>query len=177
MSDWEDLLLTKVKSSSAKYRHQLLWAASHSSAAYLDDWDESWRENVKPEPSIARARARNSIAEYLADGLVTADAAIRGLELIRDVFARDTVYATVAPDGTGGLIFYWRAGTMSIEIDVYADVADGYWWHINDVAAVTDAQHHAGMLSNQDKEHLAFYIERFSKEVDCINPDWRSQQY
>lgn len=158
------------------YRVQAKAATRSTSDDYGDYWYAEWRDLTAPPPYLARIRAFKAIDEYLDEGLISSATADRGKAIVDDLFDRETVYSTVAPDN-GGLVFYWRAGVMSIEIDVYESPDDGYWWRINNVAAVSESGHEPGKRSAQVNHRLAHSLKQFSKEVELVNPDWRKQQH
>lgn len=149
-------------------------AARRSVARRAAIWENSWRE-LTDEPSIARVRADKAIDSYLAQDLISEATADRGRSVVRRLFDRDTVYTSVAPD-TGGLVFYWRAGDMSIEIDLYEELEDGYWWRLSKVAGYCDESAHSpGHLPESDLVRLQLALSYFSKEVERVNPLWRKQ--
>lgn len=151
--------------------------AARRSLARRTQWEASWRELVTEDPSIARSRADRAIDSYLADDLISTETAARGKNLVARLFGRDTVYASVAPD-TGGLVFYWRAGEMSIEIDLFEELEDGYWWRLVKVAGYDDESGKgAGDLRESDAVRLQLALAYFSKEVEHVNPEWRKQSF
>ena len=81
------------------------------------EWTDIWDDSVVREPSVSYLRARANIDAYVAEDLISVQTADRAHQLVENLFDKDTVFATVAPDD-GDLIFYWRAGSMSIEIDI-----------------------------------------------------------
>ena len=90
------------------------------------------------------------------------------MQLILNLFSQNTIYASIAPDGDDGLIFYWRAGDSSIEIDVLEP--DQYYWRVVDRGGEIS-------LTGEDDElpliELKHAVKIFSKEVDQVNPHWR----
>jgi hypothetical protein len=131
-----------------------------------DNWPKR-KVYFVPETS-ARARAQRNINDLRKRGLISHAVADRGMDLVETLFTPNTVYASVAPDD-GGLIFYWKAADMSIEIDVYA--FDGFWWSWKNIAAVTKS----GDGPDLPIRDLKYILTHFSKEVDAANPDWRGQ--
>lgn len=90
------------------------------------------------------------------------------MKLVDVLFTPNTVYASIAPDD-GGASFYWRAGEMSIEIDIYP--VEGYWWRVKDVAAESYSDDGAEL----PLERLKYSLNWFSKDVERENPRWRQQ--
>ncbi len=80
----------------------------------------------------------------------------------------NTIYATVAPDD-GGVTFYWRAGDMSVGIDIYP--GEGYWWRVRNVAA----ENYSGSGNELPLEQLKYSLTWFCKDVERENPHWRQQ--
>lgn len=121
-------------------------------------------------PAIDRALA--AIEELKREGYISEDMARRGDYAVGYLFDRNTVYASIAPDG-GDLLFYWKAGDRSVSIDLYAEefesgtdswgsVVDGvrHRWTYNDTAIRPEMRQH---------------LRQFSAYVEAENPAWREQ--
>lgn len=149
-------------------------AAARRSAERREIWNESWRESTTSESGLAKCRARRVIRQLVEDEEISVSTAQRAFHIIHQIFDRESVYATIAPDN-GGLVFYWRAGDMSLEIDIYEDVSDGVWW-CSRGAGSEQAGHSQYELSGRARAHLKSFLAHFSKEVEQVNSGWRDQQ-
>jgi hypothetical protein len=150
-------------------------ASARRSAERQEIWNESWRGNTASESGLAICRARDAIKQFLVEDEISVSTAQRAFHVIHQIFDHESVYATVAPDN-GGLVFYWRAGDMSLEIDIYEDVSDGVWWCWR-AAGTERTGHYPYELPSRPREHLKSYLANFSNEVGQVNPDWRDQQF
>ncbi|SDE65012.1 hypothetical protein SAMN04488581_4450 [Mycolicibacterium neoaurum] len=150
-------------------------AAARRSAERTEIWNESWRDNSTSDSGLAICRAREVIKQFAQDGDIDVATAQRAFHVIHQIFDRHSVYATIAPDN-GGLVFYWRAGDMSLEIDIYEDISDGVWWCWRG-AGTERTGHHSYELPSRTQENLKSFLATFSKEVEQVNPDWRDQQF
>lgn len=92
------------------------------------------------------------------------------MKITKFLFKPNTVYASIAEDDNG-LIFYWKAGSMSIEIDVFP--GEGFWWAVTDVAH----ESYEGSGYELEIERLKHSLNQFSKEVETANPAWRAQKF
>ncbi|KXX62305.1 hypothetical protein [Rhodococcus sp. LB1] len=117
---------------------------------------------------VAARRARRDVRQLKRRGLIKAAVARDALELIRFLFKSNTVYATISHDD-GGVIFYWKAADMSMEIDVFP--AEGFWWSVSNVAH--DSYEGSGYSLNT--QALKHSLNQFSKEVESVNSNWRNQ--
>ncbi|WP_341258212.1 hypothetical protein [Gordonia malaquae] len=118
----------------------------------------------------AERRARANVDRLKRRGLINDAVARGGRKITKFLFKPTTVYASVAEDD-GGLIFYWKAGKMSIEIDIVP--GEGYWWAVNNVAH----ESYEGDGPNLDIARLKHSLNQFSKEVESANPMWRAQKF
>ncbi|OPX05949.1 hypothetical protein B1790_29615 [Mycobacterium sp. AT1] len=116
----------------------------------------------------ATKRARSALHELKGEGLIESGSFERAMKLIDVLFTPNTIYASIAPDD-GGVTFYWRAGEMSVEIDIY--LGEGYWWRVQNVAAESYTDHSTDLPI----ERLKYSLNWFSKDVDRENPNWRRQ--
>ncbi|MDV3125727.1 hypothetical protein M1247_12440 [Mycobacterium sp. 21AC1] len=116
----------------------------------------------------AKSRGYATLHELKEEGLIEGTTFDRAKTLIDVLFNPNTVYSSIAPDD-GGVTFYWRAGEMSVGIDIYA--GEGYWWRVRNVAAET----YSGHGSELPLDQLKYSLNWFSKDVDRENPHWRQQ--
>lgn len=138
---------------------------SQRESALVTRWPTGYTEGDALNTS-ARSRANETVDKLMRRGAINGNIAARARNLIDAIFTPNTVYATITPDD-GGLIFYWKAGSMSIEIDMYAP--DGYWWRVKNVAEINERDSGDELPLIELKHCLA----HFSKEVDRVNPKWR----
>jgi hypothetical protein len=146
------------------------WARDFQSDAtalkkLVEQWDitqligstdfERWLRLMGRDTATRRALA--VLHELKGQGLVESGAFDRATMLIGVLFTPNTIYATVAPDD-GGVTFYWRAGDMSIGIDIYA--GEGYWWRVRNVAA----ENYSGSGYELPIEQLKHSLTWFSKQ-------------
>ncbi|MFI5535867.1 hypothetical protein ACIA5H_05695 [Nocardia sp. NPDC051900] len=120
-------------------------------------------------PRVNGLAAENGIiqlADLLRGRHVDIDVAYRALQLIRFLFTPNTVYASIAPED-GGLVFFWTALDMSIEIDIIP--GDKYWWSVRNVAA----ESYSGEGEVLPFRKLQYSLNHLSKEVEVANPKWR----
>jgi hypothetical protein len=137
----------------------------------VPEFSDFWRSAVMRALTgfdSAGNRARRAIDGLVSDGLVDTSTAERARILVQVLFTPNTIYASIAPDD-GGITLYWRAGDMSIEIDIYP--TEGYWWRVRNVAA----ENYSGHGGELPIEALKYSLTWFSKEVDRANPHWRNQ--
>ncbi|MGK8559551.1 hypothetical protein [Nocardia gipuzkoensis] len=114
----------------------------------------------------AFVRGFDSTVEFMVSREVTTSVVHRALNLMRYLFSPNTIYASIAPEDNG-LVFYWTAAGMAIEIDVCADGT--YWWGVKDVAG----ESYSGESRRLPVQRLRHSLNMFSKEVDSANPRWR----
>lgn len=117
---------------------------------------------------VAERRARMDVRRLKKRGLINAAVARDAIELVRFLFKANTIYATTTNDD-GGVIFYWKAGSMTIEIDVFP--GEGFWWAVSNVAH----ESYEGSGYFLDTQALKHSLNQFSKEVETANPNWRNQ--
>lgn len=109
------------------------------------------------------------VSELLLESSIDDVMLMRAVEMMKYLFTSRTIFASIAPDG-GDLVFYWKAGHLSIEIDLLSD--GGAWWSVDGF----DAYEFTGHGLEMPLVELKHYLNIFSKEVDIINPSWRSLQ-
>lgn len=136
--------------------------------SYVDDDDVASVVELYAHGGDAERRARRDVRQLKRRGLIKAAVARDAVELIRFLFKGNTVYATITHDD-GGVIFYWKAGDMSIEIDVFP--GEGFWWSVANVAHDS----YQGSGYSLDTHALKHSLNQFSKEVESANPNWRNQ--
>lgn len=130
-------------------------------------WRHSMLQSLVLNDSATK-RAQRAIDGLLADGLIDVSSAERARQFVDVFFTPNTIYTSIAPDD-GGITFYWRAQDMSVEIDIYP--TEGYWWRVRNVALENYTDHGKELPI----EKLKHSLKMFSKEVDRLNPNWRSQ--
>lgn len=111
----------------------------------------------------------SKISELLRESLIDDVIFTRAVEMMKYLFTSRTIFSSIAPDD-GDLVFYWKAGCLSIEIDLLSD--GGAWWSVDGL----DAYEFTGDGPELPLVELKHYLNIFSKEVDTINPNWRSLQ-
>lgn len=116
----------------------------------------------------AKSRGYLALDDLKGRGLIEGPTFDRAKNLIDVLFTPNTVYASIAPDD-GGVTFYWRAGDMSVEIDIYS--GEGYWWRVRNVAAHS----YSGDGPELPIDQLKYSLNWFSKDVERENPHWRQQ--
>lgn len=90
----------------------------------------------KQAPSVEDAM--HNLKELYINGLISSPVYARSTEMVLTLFSSGTIYASIAPEDDGA-IFYWRAGSASIQIDVESD--GGFWWSVSDVASASCTRH------------------------------------
>ncbi|WP_216917993.1 hypothetical protein [Nocardia noduli] len=131
------------------------------------EWDTPGEESFRRiHENSAKRRARTAIDQLFAEGLISSGVAWRAIRLVSYIFSAKTIFVSIAPE-EAGLIFYWVAGEMAIEIDVCAD--GSYWWGVENVGGDS----YFGGSVDLPVEELRHSLNIFSKEVDSANPHWR----
>lgn len=90
--------------------------------------------------------------------------------ILRAVQGEDSVYPSIAPDGEGGAMLYWRVAKASIEIDVEADGTR--------YARVTDSSGKVVLdvdrIDVEVTRTLRKSLATLSSSVGTANPNWRA---
>ncbi|WP_156738532.1 hypothetical protein [Mycobacterium sp. E2699] len=144
-------------------------AALASMARTVDAWTNDDRLRALTGRQTAKSRAHAVLDGLKGQGLIEGTTYDRAVTLVDVLFTPNTVYASISSDD-GGVTFYWRAGDMSIEIDIHP--AEGFWWRVRNVAAENYSGHGAAIHQYDQLKHS---LKMFSKEVDRANPHWRQQ--
>jgi|GEM_PF-2883579 len=162
-SAWERQLFPPVAFTAATLEAAVKRLVDSMDAWTHDDW-----VRILSGRHTAKRRALDVLDDLKGQGLIEIGTFDRAKTLVDVLFTPNTVYASLAPDD-GGVTFYWRAGDMSIEIDIYP--GEGYWWRVRNVAA----ENYSGHGASLEYDKLKYSLTWFSKEVDRANPQWRQQ--
>jgi hypothetical protein len=94
---------------------------------------------------------------------------------IIDFIPENIVYPSIQPAGEGEIIFYWKAGDSSMEIDV--DEEDDelmfYIRYRKDAEVVKEYHGIHTVLTDEVKDHIVASLSEFTARVDRLNPKWR----
>jgi hypothetical protein len=99
-----------------------------------------------------------AVDRYALNGAIPLDIAVRGRELIKNLFENDTLCGTVAPDD-GGLMFYWAAQEMSLTVIVYGHTC---WWSARNLGSCGSF---SGSGADLPLDRLKNSLRWFSEEV------------
>lgn len=135
----------------------------------VDAWASDDRLRALTGRQTAKSRAHAVLDDLKGHGLIEGATYDRATTLVDVLFTPNTVYASISSDD-GGVTFYWRAGDMSIEVDIHP--VEGFWWRVRNVAAENYSGHGSAIHQYDQLKHS---LKMFSKEVDRANPQWRQQ--
>lgn len=99
---------------------------------------------------------------------VSADALISMHEVLGRVVERTTVFPFLSPNGEGGVLAEWHAGSQKIEIEVEADGTAYTYATDNQGKVVLDTN-----VSRETIKALRHILRVLSERVDEENPKWR----
>lgn len=91
------------------------------------------------------------------------------LELVRTISTSDSVYPTISPDGGGGAVLYWRAGPLSLEVDLEAD--SNFYIRFRDLDADRLEERYEAPIP---RTFIATRLAALSEYAADANPEWRS---
>jgi hypothetical protein len=138
-------------------------------ARTFDAWTNDDRLRALTGRPTAKSRAHAVLDDLKGQGLIEGATYDRAMTLVDVLFTPNTVYASISSDDNG-VTFYWRAGDMSIEVDIHP--VEGFWWRVRNVAAENYSGHGNAIHQYDQLKHS---LKMFSKEVDRANPQWRQQ--
>ncbi|MGN6218606.1 MAG: hypothetical protein ACTHNQ_03810 [Microbacterium sp.] len=126
-------------------------------SAYRPSW------GARPNRALARATA-----QLRALSGIRPTATLEMHRLLRTSLQDDTAYATISPDGDGGLIAQWRAGRSYITIELSAEDASF-------TCADIDGRLIANIVTpgQLDADQVRYALARFTHALVKANPNWR----
>ena len=84
--------------------------------------------------------------------------------------AGDYVFPNVAPNGTGGVVLFWKAEARTIEVDLEVD--DGYYVDVVDANGSTTFEEEG--VGELPIETLRQALADLTSDVENANPHWRN---
>lgn len=112
----------------------------------------------------ALLRINNEAGIYLSDELIQ-----YAHKLINESIEDDFVFPAITSAEDNELIFYWRAGTTSIEVDI--DCEEGYYVRVRRYNGTE--QEKMGMVKDIPYEFIKQELKLFTDRVNKLNPTWK----
>lgn len=121
---------------------------------------------LMPQRNRALRHARNQIQDK---AIASSKYGRHLIELLEHILVDTSAYATISLDGDGFAYAEWRAGKscISIEID-----SDGTSFFYTDMDGAIRENNFSELAVNPETAKNS--LERFTRDLDSVNPSWRS---
>lgn len=112
----------------------------------------------------ALVRINTEAGIYLSDDIIS-----YAKKVVDKSLEDETVFPAITSAEDNELIFYWRAGTTSIEVDI--DCEEGYYVRVRREDGTEEEK--MGMVKDIPYDFLKSELELFTNRVNKLNPSWK----